>query len=217
MAIKPCKECHHSISDKAESCPNCGAKTNKVVPRWIVWLIFLGIFGVIANTCSTEYSSYSTTKNSEQQNTIVSEKKSYWNTNISEDSMRGTKTIFTSNTSNNSVNFDFPYNGGSKLSLTVQNNSRQKDIYITILKGQFLCSLSEDCKVNFKFDNGSIQAISMVGSSSQESNVLFVENSKTIRSLIEKMKKSRSLIIEPMFYQEGSRQFYFNLEGFKTP
>lgn len=43
MAIKPCKECGNQISDKAESCPQCGAKQRKKT-SWIAWVV--GIFVV---------------------------------------------------------------------------------------------------------------------------------------------------------------------------
>ena len=52
MAIKPCKECGNQISDKAESCPQCGAKQRKKT-SWITWgvgifVVFL-IIGAIAD------------------------------------------------------------------------------------------------------------------------------------------------------------------------
>lgn len=52
MAIKPCKECGAPVSDKAESCPMCGAKQPKktsvitwVVVGFIVLTILMGVFG----------------------------------------------------------------------------------------------------------------------------------------------------------------------------
>ena len=52
MAIKPCKECGNQISDKAESCPSCGAKQPKKMGifAWIA-IIFVGllVIGAIAD------------------------------------------------------------------------------------------------------------------------------------------------------------------------
>ena len=52
MAIKPCKECGNQISDKAESCPQCGAKQPKKMGifAWIA-IIFVGmlVIGAIAD------------------------------------------------------------------------------------------------------------------------------------------------------------------------
>ncbi|OJU74914.1 MAG: hypothetical protein BGN93_01395 [Acinetobacter sp. 39-4] len=47
MAIKPCKECGGPVSDKAESCPRCGAKQPKQTSllTWIIGGLFA--FGVL--------------------------------------------------------------------------------------------------------------------------------------------------------------------------
>lgn len=46
MAIKPCKECGGPVSDKAESCPQCGAKQPK--QTGILTWICVGILGLAA-------------------------------------------------------------------------------------------------------------------------------------------------------------------------
>ena len=51
MALKPCKECGNQISDKAKTCPNCGAKQPKKmgVFAWIaVIFVVLLVIGAIA-------------------------------------------------------------------------------------------------------------------------------------------------------------------------
>lgn len=46
MAIKPCKECGAPVSDKAESCPMCGAKQPKETSG-LTW-ICVGMLGLAA-------------------------------------------------------------------------------------------------------------------------------------------------------------------------
>ena len=46
MAIKPCKECGAPVSDKAESCPMCGAKQPKETSV-LTW-ICVGMLGLAA-------------------------------------------------------------------------------------------------------------------------------------------------------------------------
>ncbi|WP_180076912.1 zinc ribbon domain-containing protein [Acinetobacter sp. YH12251] len=48
MGIKPCKECGSPVSDKAESCPRCGAKQPKKtsVLTWIC-VVMLGLAALI--------------------------------------------------------------------------------------------------------------------------------------------------------------------------
>ena len=47
MAIKPCKECGAPVSDKAESCPMCGAKQKKKTSM-LAWfgLVLLVLAGI---------------------------------------------------------------------------------------------------------------------------------------------------------------------------
>lgn len=52
MAIKPCRECSSPVSDKASSCPKCGAKVKKMglLLKIILWFLAITIvMGVIGN------------------------------------------------------------------------------------------------------------------------------------------------------------------------
>lgn len=220
MAIKPCKECGNPVSDKAEACPKCGLKNNKHLPRWIVWLVFIVLFVILFKACQFGSSDPDQKPNQNQQlesNSQIPTPQENWQNQESSDEMRGTKSNTTVNISTNEVDFGFPYNGGSKLGLMVRNNSKEKDIMIKIDKGQFICGIVDGCEVNFKFDNGSVQSISMIGSDSHDSDLLFVAHAKTVNSLIQKLKTANKLTIEPKFYQEGARQFNFNVQGFIEP
>lgn len=49
MAINPCKECGGPVSDKAESCPMCGAKQPKKTSPFVMFLaVLLAGAGLIA-------------------------------------------------------------------------------------------------------------------------------------------------------------------------
>lgn len=212
MALKPCKECGSQVSDKAESCPQCGAKVKKTVPRWVVWVVFIFLFAAIIGSCNDKSNSKKTSPPQASQPT-----QNNWQSNTSTDEMRGTRSNTVMNESINKVNFEFPYNGGSNLTLMVRNKAGEKDVIITISKGQFLCGLMDGCEIGFKFDNNPVQSITMVGTDSHDSDVLFIKYPKTANQIIQNIKKSKKVIIEPKFYQEGSKQFTFNLEGFKEP
>ena len=61
MAIKPCKECGNQISDKAESCPQCGAKQpkktslfTKIVLGFIIFTVIMIIVSVNSDTPPSE-------------------------------------------------------------------------------------------------------------------------------------------------------------------
>lgn len=222
MALKNCKECGHQVSDKADSCPQCGARIKKGLPRWVVWVVFIFVFAAIIGSCQDK--SNSSANNSAENSTLsspesvqINNTSKNWSYESSNDEMRGTKSSTAYTISKNKVDFAFPYSGGSNLSLMVRNKAGQKDVIITISKGQFLCGLIDGCEVNFKFDDGSVQSITMIGSDSHDSDILFVKYPKTTGAVIGKIANSKKLIIEPKFYQEGSTQFTFDLTGFKEP
>lgn len=220
MTIKPCKECGGPLSDKAAACPGCGAKQKKKISIW-VWIggIFLGL--AVIGSCAEDATVDSNILESRALDSNDREAKgnekivinnNNWKYDTSKDEMRNTTTKYASNISQNVVSFDFPYNGGSQLSIVLRKTGNDTDIMLMISKGQFLCSIRE-CEAAFKFDSGNIQSITMAESSSHDSDLLFVAYDKTKQKLINQMKSSQKLTIELPFYQEGNRQFTFNLDG----
>ena len=218
MAINPCKECGGPVSDKAESCPLCGAKQKKKTSIW-AWLGLVLIVLAGIGMCS-EKSINGKAKNSTQEvvesetDKPLDEVKTNWVYKKNKDEMRGIESRFATNVSTNQVEFDFPYNGGSNLTLTVRETGNEKDILIGISKGQFICGIN-DCKFAFKFDDGAVESITMTHPENYASDIMFVSYDKTEDKIIEKLKTSKKLIIEAPFYQEGRKQFTFNVSGFE--
>ena len=71
MALKKCKECGHSVSNKAASCPSCGAVLKKKTGcgTWVVFgFLLLLVIGIIGSQ-SSDTTSYtpSSSKNSTSQ------------------------------------------------------------------------------------------------------------------------------------------------------
>lgn len=213
MAIKPCKECGAPVSDKAESCPMCGAKQPKATSV-LTW-VCVGILGLAAiiwmysdKTPSASSGGVSTTQATESENV----KPKNWQYKTTKDDMRGTTTNFATTVSTNTVNFDFPYNGGSKLLLTLRETGNQKDVIVTISKGQILCGI-RGCDLSFKFNDGAVQSITMSEPDNHSSEALFVMYDKTEDKIISQIKSSKKLVVEVPFYQEGRKQFTFDVSG----
>lgn len=222
MAIQPCKECGGPVSDKAKSCPKCGAAQPKktsvftwVILGFIILTVLLAMFGGSKESNSNNKTNQLSDSSEAKADELV--KKENWQNTTSNDEMRGTKSMSTATISTNQVNFAFPYGGGSNLVLNVRNNNKTKDVIIVISKGQFICGSLDGCPVSFKFDNDPVQTITMIGSDSHDSDILFINSQKTANRVIQKLKTSKRLIIEPKFYQEGSKQFTFDVSGFKEP
>lgn len=145
-----------------------------------------------------------------------------WHTSYKNDEMRGTAQKFVQTESDNAVDFDFPYNGGSKMAIVLRSvktelKSGQKpeslpltEAVIIISKGQFSCSSYNDCHVSVKFDDGKIQKYSMTEAADGSADVIFFDNSA---SFIKKVKNHKRLILEADFFQAGSKQFKFDLTG----
>lgn len=213
MSIKPCKECGAPVSDKAESCPMCGAKQPKgtSVLTWVC----VGILGLAAiiwmysdKAPTTSSGMVSTTQATESENA----RPKNWQYEISKDEMRGIESRFATTVSANTVDFDFPYNGGSKLILALRKRGSDVDVMVSITKGQILCGV-QNCEAAFKFDNGEVQSITMSEPDNHSSDLLFIAYDKTESKIISQLKNSKKLVIEIPFYQEGRKQFTFDVSG----
>ena len=213
MAIKPCKECGAPVSDKAENCPMCGAKQPKETSV-LTW-VCVGILGLAAiiwmysdKTPSASSGGVSTTQATESENV----KPKNWQYETSKDEMRGIESRFATTVSTNTVDFDFPYNGGSKLILALRKRGSEVDVMVSITKGQILCGI-QNCEAAFKFDDGAVQSITMSEPDSHASDLLFVAYDKTESKIISQLKNSKKLVIEVPFYQQGKKQFAFDVSG----
>ncbi|MFW2082272.1 hypothetical protein ACNPQK_15000 [Acinetobacter guillouiae] len=146
---------------------------------------------------------------------ITPEPTSNWNYNQKNDDMRGIITKFASISSDNRVQFDFPYNGGSYLDITLRKRATEPtEIMFTINDGQYSCdTISESCFASVKFDDGHIQNIELSATTDYSGDVLFISNDYDVDTFIKSLKKSKKLIIELPFYQEGKKQFSFTVSG----
>jgi len=149
-----------------------------------------------------------------------------WYQSYDSDEMRGTSTRFIQTRSDNSVDFSFPYNGGARMSIILRSKKTQlkagqqpsslkpAEVLLVMDKGQFICSSYDDCSVSVKFDSGKVLQYSVSKSADADSKVFFIDNAQ---SFIKNISTHKSLIIEADFFQEGSKQFKFDLSGYSTP
>jgi hypothetical protein len=149
-----------------------------------------------------------------------------WSAYFNNDEMRGTAQKFVRSVSDNSVDFDFPYNGGSQMTIVLRSkkvmlkegqkpdNLKPTEAVLVMSKGQFLCNSFNDCHISVKFDDGKIQQYSMTEAADGSADVIFFENSA---SFIKNVSSHKKLIIEAEFYQAGNKQFKFDLTGYSSP
>lgn len=136
---------------------------------------------------------------------------SNWEYNESEDEMRGATSYFASNESINTVELQFPYQGGTRLNILLRDNAKHgKDIMFIVNKGQIFCGY-QDCHVNIKFDDGEVQRYETTEAEAGSSEVLFLTNN--IGGFVKKLKNSKTVTVEVNFYNHGAEQFKFDVYG----
>lgn len=138
-----------------------------------------------------------------------------WKYDQATDEMRGVESKFASIISDNRVQFAFPYDGGSYLDITLRKKSTEPtEVMFTISDGQYSCdTISDNCFAAVKFDNGDIQDVELGSTTDHSSDVLFIANDYDVDSFVGSLRKSKKLIVELPFYQEGKKQFVFTVSS----
>lgn len=132
-----------------------------------------------------------------------------WRYSDQEDEMTGKLTKFAQVISENKVNFEFPYNGGSNLELTFRKKGKSLDAaYIRISKGQFV-SKYDGASISVRFDDLDPVNYKVSESSTYSTDILFI-NSKS--GFLKRVKNAKTIKIQADFYQEGSKVFTFDTE-----
>lgn len=136
-----------------------------------------------------------------------------WVYSTDEDKLRGAKTYYAKTTSTNSIRQDSPYDGETRMQLTVRKAPGSGlNIIMTISSGQMMCPSYTGCSGTVRFDSAPPQKISFLGAADNSSETIFVSNEK---AFLAKLLKSKKLIVEKVLYQAGSPQFEFDVSNLK--
>ncbi len=123
--------------------------------------------------------------------------------------MRGAIDKFAYLHSTNEVDFNFPYNGGSNGIITLRDSKKfGKNAIFSVTKGQMPCFM--ECKINVKFDNGAITSFNASSADDGSSELVFIRN---YQRFLTNLKNAKKVIIEASFFQEGMKQFEFDVSG----
>lgn len=126
-----------------------------------------------------------------------------WDYDIDTDEMTDKKIYWASCESKNTEYLEFPYEGGTKLTLTIRNIKGKNEIYVTVNKGQLQ---TYDKYASIRLDDGKATNYSLIGSSDGDSKFAFIYAGN---SLISKIKKASVIKIQLPFYGNGRRTFTF--------
>ncbi|HAS1069227.1 TPA: zinc-ribbon domain-containing protein [Enterobacter cloacae] len=232
MALIKCNECGEQVSNKAASCPKCGApiakKNRGPSGCMMVFFVIIAAFLIVSflgddgNKNKSQIQegnrphSLSDKLNSEPAKNTDAQKKSAvvmnWHQENLKDSVTGDVGKIFYNTSLNRVNFAFPYNvdGGSVLNLVFRKRKEDADAYLVISKGQIVCGYS-DCFIRTKGDNGKVKKWPASSEASGRSDMIFIDNAQSFEKYIMNNKK---VTIGVTFYQSGEQGFDFDVSDY---
>ena len=113
--------------------------------------------------------------------------------------------------SDNSVDFDFPHQGGSYMTAVVRKTKKWgTEVFIRISDGQFVCSNYNGTNyVRVRFDEKEPIRFTTKESSDGSSDILFLDNP---HKFIAFAKKAKRVLIEAPFYEEGFCVFTFTTD-----
>lgn len=109
----------------------------------------------------------------------------------------------------NEFQFDFPYRGAQRATLTLRKHPQfGNDVILEIERGQFLCH--RDCSVLVRLDEGKAQAFSVSKPEDHSTTALFIMN---YNRFVASLRKAKHLYIEATFFQQGTRVTEFDVSG----
>lgn len=220
MAMATCRECKKEVSDTAETCPNCGAKSPAkgnvstfvsvlVISGVVLGILFLGNSKPSAPSDDLEPVVAPEPAPPIDPATLIP----HWNYNQFEDPMSGGTTKTAEVYSMNTFEFDSPYSGPQQALLTLRQHPRYgKDAFLTIERGQLLCRPYNDCEVTVRFGEGKPQSFSAVKPDDNSSTALFIAN---YQRFLRGVKGSKIVRISAPVYQEGNVVFEFDTTDLK--
>lgn len=136
---------------------------------------------------------------------------SKWEYGQNKDELRNATTYKAMLSSNNAVNFGFPYES-SFMYLALRKDPKYGNDVVFTVNGQFN-SCYDSCKITVKFDDNNLETYRMVGSDGGSNDTIFIESQKSMKTFVSKLKKSKKLIVEASFYDHGKGQFTFDTQG----
>jgi hypothetical protein len=114
--------------------------------------------------------------------------------------------------SENTVDFDFPYQGAQHATLTIRNHpSYGRDAILSIREGQILCQSYEDCTIKIRFDDGRAESWSAAGAADHSTTTVFIRSNDRF---LQRMRAANVVRIQIPVYQEGNPTFEFRVGGY---
>lgn len=139
-----------------------------------------------------------------------------WSYSKKHDDVRNGDIVTASSRSTNSIDLDFPYAGGTWLTVTVRKHPAWgTDVYFSINQGQLIChSYDDGCYATVRFDDDPAKRFYLNEPSDNSSDTVFVRGAQ---GFINKLAKAKKLVVELEFYKSGRPQFTLDVSHLHWP
>jgi hypothetical protein len=136
---------------------------------------------------------------------------SEWYYHVPHDSVSNKKTYLAVIESKGYFELDFPYQGKQKAKLILRtDNKGKKNVLLSIGKGQLLC-IPQGCHIKIRFDQGKYMQFAASKIQNNDATDLRINDYEKFASI---MMKSKKIFIQVTFFDQGTRVFEFNVQGF---
>ncbi|MGV2904635.1 hypothetical protein [Achromobacter sp. AGC25] len=134
-----------------------------------------------------------------------------WRYSSTEDAMRGSTEKIAELKSNNRVSLQFPYQGGSDLTIVLRHSQRLGGLsaMVQLSKGQLLCEF-RGCNLVVKFDDEPIMHLWAHAASGGHRNTIFLQDESPF---LARLRSAKKVIIEVDIWKHGPTQFTFQATG----
>ncbi|AKD55765.1 hypothetical protein [Spirosoma radiotolerans] len=109
------------------------------------------------------------------------------------------------------LNFDFPYTGGSTVTLTLRHKNSLTYSYLEVSKGQFNRSF-QGGNASIRFDGKPPVRYSLSAAENGRANIVFFDSAQM---LINQMKGARKMVVDVEFEGQGKRHIEFTTRGLR--
>jgi hypothetical protein len=131
------------------------------------------------------------------------------------DEMTGAKRLIGRLVSDNIITLNFPYNGGSRLSIAVCRHPRE--VRVAIDRGQFIYTVESGLieprfvsRINFRIGDGRLFVMAGHQPKSMATDEIVLDNPSLLTM---RMRNMDSMLVEPQIYNETQKVFRFNPLG----
>ena len=147
------------------------------------------------------------TENPYEEETEDNSKKAKWTETSSKDEMTDETNVWMTLTRDNFCEFQFPYEGGSWLTINVRYRKQDgNQVILSVNKGQLLSSEYSGSNVVVRFDDDAPMTFTTKEPADYSNNMLFLNNP---RKFINRAKTAKMIKIQVPVFEEGQPLFLF--------